>query len=54
MQIWGLLMPIADYSSQVFPPLLMAAVLGPLYKLLRRIIPENLQLIFSRSSRCSS
>lgn len=46
VQIWGLPMPIADYSSQVFPPLLMAAVLGPLYKLLRRIIPENLQLIF--------
>lgn len=46
VQIWGMPMPIADYSSQVFPPLLMAAVLGPLYKLLRRIIPENLQLIF--------
>lgn len=46
VQVWGLPMPIADYSSQVFPPLLMAAVLGPLYKLLRRIIPENLQLIF--------
>ncbi|MEZ3161134.1 glucose PTS transporter subunit IIA [Microbacterium sp. BWT-B31] len=44
--IWGIPMPIADYSSQVFPPLLMAAVLGPLYKLLRKIIPDNLQLIF--------
>lgn len=46
VQIWGLPMPIADYSSQVFPPLLMAAVLGPLYKLLRKLIPENVQLIF--------
>jgi len=46
VQVWGLPMPIADYSSQVFPPLLMAAVLGPLYKLLRKLIPENLQLIF--------
>lgn len=46
VQIWGLPMPIADYSSQVFPPLLMAAVLGPLYKGLKKIIPANLQLIF--------
>ena len=46
VQIWGLPMPIADYSSQVFPPLLMAAVLGPLYKGLRKIIPANVQLIF--------
>ncbi len=44
--IWGLPLPVANYSSQVFPPLLMAAVLGPLYKLLRKLIPENLQLIF--------
>ncbi|GAA5026189.1 glucose PTS transporter subunit IIA [Microbacterium fluvii] len=46
VDIWGIPMPIADYSSQVFPPLLMAAVLGPLYKLLRKIITPNLQLIF--------
>ena len=41
-------MPVTffNYSSQVFPPLLMAAVLGPLYKLLKRIIPANVQLIF--------
>ncbi len=44
--VFGIPMPIANYSSQVFPPLLMAAVLGPLYKLLRRIITANLQLIF--------
>ena len=46
VQVWGLPMPIADYSSQVFPPLLMAAVLGPLYRGLKKLIPDNLQLIF--------
>ena len=44
--IFGFPLTIFDYSSQVFPPLLMAAVLGPLYKLLRKIISANLQLIF--------
>jgi beta-glucoside PTS system EIICBA component len=46
VQIFGFPLTIFDYSSQVFPPLLMAAVLGPLYKGLNRIIPENVQLIF--------
>jgi PTS system beta-glucosides-specific IIC component len=46
VQVLGLPLTIFNYSSQVFPPLLMAAVLGPLYKLLKRIIPENIQLIF--------
>ncbi len=44
--IFGIPLTIFNYSSQVFPPLLMAAVLGPLTKLLKRIIPENVQLIF--------
>ena len=46
VQIFGLPLTIFNYSSQVVPPLLMAAVLGPLYKFLKRIIPENVQLIF--------
>ncbi|MDO4666086.1 MAG: PTS transporter subunit EIIC [Actinomycetaceae bacterium] len=46
IDIFGLPLTIFNYSSQVFPPLLMAAVLGPLWKGLKRIIPENLQLIF--------
>jgi PTS system beta-glucosides-specific IIC component len=46
VEIFGLPLTIFNYSSQVFPPLLMAAVLGPLYKLLKRIIPANVQLIF--------
>lgn len=44
--VFGIPLTIFDYSSQVFPPLLMAAVLGPLYKGLKKIIPENVQLIF--------
>lgn len=44
--IFGVPLTIFNYSSQVFPPLLMAAVLGPLYKGLKRIIPDNLHLIF--------
>ena len=46
VDIFGVPLTIFDYSSQVFPPLLMAGVLGPLYKTLKRLIPENLQLIF--------
>lgn len=44
--IFGVPLTIFNYSSQVFPPLLMAAVFGLLTKGLRRIIPENVQLIF--------
>ena len=46
VRAFGLPLTIFDYGSQVFPPLLMAGVLGPLYKLFKRIIPDNLQLIF--------
>jgi len=46
VSVFGLPLTIFDYSSQVFPPLLMAAVLGPLWKGLKRIIPENVHLIF--------
>lgn len=46
IDIFGVPLTIFNYSSQVFPPLLMAAILGPLYKLLKKVIPENLQLIF--------
>ncbi len=44
--VFGFPLTIFDYSSQVFPPLLMAATLGPLYRLLRKLIPANVQLIF--------
>lgn len=46
VDVFGLPLTIFDYGSQVFPPLLMAAVLGPLYKVLKKIIPDNVQLIF--------
>src|SRR6478609_6138722 len=46
VHIFGVPLTVFNYSSQVFPPLLMAAVLGPLYKFLKRLIPENVQLIF--------
>ncbi|MDO5618989.1 PTS transporter subunit EIIB [Kocuria sp.] len=46
VNIFGIPLTIFGYGSQVFPPLLMAAVLGPLYKGLKKIIPANLQLIF--------
>ncbi len=46
INIFGVPLLIRDYGSQVFPPLLMAGVLGPLWKGLKKIIPENLQLIF--------
>lgn len=46
VSVFGLPLTIFDYSSQVFPPLLMAGALGLLWKGLRKVIPENIQLIF--------
>ncbi|WP_309616278.1 glucose PTS transporter subunit IIA, partial [Salinibacterium sp.] len=46
VQIFGLPLTVTDYSSQVFPPLLMAVVFGALTKGLKKIIPPSIQLIF--------
>ncbi|MDJ0323280.1 glucose PTS transporter subunit IIA [Cryobacterium sp. PH31-AA6] len=46
VQIFGLPLTVFDYSSQVFPPLIMAAVLALLTKYLKKIIPSSVQLIF--------
>ncbi|MGQ4575776.1 PTS transporter subunit EIIB [Dermabacteraceae bacterium P7006] len=46
IDIFGVPLTLQNYSSQVFPPLIMALVLGALYKGLKKIIPANLQLIF--------
>ncbi|GAC58250.1 beta-glucoside-specific phosphotransferase system enzyme II [Gordonia hirsuta DSM 44140 = NBRC 16056] len=46
IDVFGLPLTINDYGSQVFPPLLMAALLGPLYKLLKKLIPANVHLVF--------
>lgn len=44
--IFGLPMQLNDYGGQVFVPLIMCALLGLLYKGLKRIIPENVQMVF--------
>jgi PTS system beta-glucosides-specific IIC component len=46
VSIFGLPLTVTDYSSQVFPPLLMAAALGLLTKGLKKVIPASVQLIF--------
>ncbi|MFT4109199.1 glucose PTS transporter subunit IIA [Propionicimonas sp.] len=45
-RIAGLPMQLNDYGGQVFVPLIMVALLAQLYKLLKRIFPENLQMVF--------
>ncbi|MGK2350111.1 glucose PTS transporter subunit IIA [Cutibacterium sp. V947] len=46
VDIFGLPLTIFDYGSQVFPPLIMAAILAPLYKWLKKVISPNVQMIF--------
>lgn len=46
VDIFGLPLTIFNYGSQVFPPLIMAAILAPLYKWLKKIISPNVQMIF--------
>ena len=45
-QIFGLPMQLNDYGGQVFVPLIMVAVLAQLYRLLNKIFPENVQMVF--------
>jgi PTS system beta-glucosides-specific IIC component len=44
--IFGIPMPINDYSGAVFVPLIMVAVLAVVYKTAQRLIPSNLHLVF--------
>jgi PTS system beta-glucosides-specific IIC component len=44
--VFGLPMQLNDYGGQVFVPLIMVAALAPLYRLLKRIFPENIQMVF--------
>ena len=46
--IMGLHLPLYayDYTGQVFPPLLAVALLAPLERLLKKIIPNMLQMVF--------
>lgn len=46
VDIFGLPLTIFNYGSQVFPPLIMAAILAPLYKWLKKVISPNVQMIF--------
>ncbi|KAB7789042.1 glucose PTS transporter subunit IIA [Bifidobacterium leontopitheci] len=45
-KVFGLPMLLNDYSGNVFVPLLMAAVLALVYKGLKKIIPDSVQLVF--------
>ncbi len=44
--VFGLPLQMNDYSGQVFVPLIMVAVLGLVYKWLKKIFPENIQMVF--------
>jgi PTS system mannose-specific EIIBCA component len=45
-QVFGLPMQLNDYGGQVFVPLMMVALLALLYKGVKKIIPENVQMVF--------
>jgi PTS system beta-glucosides-specific IIC component len=45
-QIFGLPMQLNGYGGQVFVPLIMVAVLALVYKGLKKIFPENIQMVF--------
>lgn len=44
--IFGIPMQLNDYSGQVFVPLIMVAVLALVYRGLKKIFPENIQMVF--------
>jgi len=44
--IFGLPMQLNGYGGQVFVPLIMVAALALVYKFLRRVFPENIQMVF--------
>ncbi|WP_371177410.1 glucose PTS transporter subunit IIA [Buchananella felis] len=44
--IWGLPMQLNGYGGNVFVPLMMVAVLGLVYKGLKKVIPNNVQMVF--------
>ncbi|MFC5370562.1 glucose PTS transporter subunit IIA [Arcanobacterium bovis] len=45
-EVFGINMPLHDYSGQVFVPLMMVGVLALVYRGLKQIFPENLQMVF--------
>lgn len=45
-EIFGLSMQLNDYGSQVFVPLIMAPILALVYHGLKKLFPENVQMVF--------
>lgn len=45
-RVFSLPMQLNEYGGQVFVPLIMVAVLALVYNLLRKIFPENVQMVF--------
>src|SRR5664279_5390882 len=45
-QVFGIPMQLNDYGGQVFVPLIMVAVLAPLYKFIKKLVPSSLQMVF--------
>ena len=43
---WGVPLYLFSYTGQVFPPLFAVALLAPLERLLKKIIPTMLQMVF--------
>ena len=43
---FGIPIQLNDYSGNIFVPLLMAAVLAVVYRGLKRVIPDSVQLVF--------
>ncbi|OZG63147.1 PTS mannose transporter subunit IIABC [Bifidobacterium lemurum] len=46
VSVFGLPMQLNDYSGNVCVPLMMAAVLGLVYRGLRRVVPPSMRLVF--------
>lgn len=44
--IFGLPMQLNDYGGQVFVPLMMVPLLAVIYRLLKKIFPESVQMVF--------
>jgi PTS system beta-glucosides-specific IIC component len=44
--VFGLPLQMNGYGGQVFVPLIMVAVLAVLYKRLKQVFPENIQMVF--------
>ncbi len=44
--VFGLPMQLNDYGGQVFVPLIMVAILAPLYRFFKKLIPDSIQMVF--------